>query len=45
MPGQMGGVLGRSDVLLKHHELVAAEPRHEILRAQHCAQAVGDGAQ
>ena len=44
-PGEAGGVLGRFDVLLKHHEFVAAEPRDEILRAQHRAQPVGDGAQ
>ena len=44
-PGQTGGVLVRFDVLLKHHEFVAAEPRHEILRAQHFAQAIGDRTQ
>ena len=44
-PGQAGGVLVRLDVLLEHHEFVAAEPRHEILRPQHFAQAVGDRAQ
>ena len=44
-PGETGGVLVRSDVLLEHHEFVAAEPRHEILRAQHLAQPVGDRAQ
>ena len=44
-PREMGGFLVRSDVLLEHHEFVAAEPRHEILRAQHVAQPVGDGAQ
>ena len=42
---QAGGVLVRLDVLLEHHEFVAAEPRHEILRPQHFAQAVGDRAQ
>jgi hypothetical protein len=35
----------RLDVLLEHHEFVAAEPRHEILRPQHFAQATGDRAQ
>ena len=44
-PGETGGVLVRFDVLLEHHEFVAAEPRHEILRAQHFAQPVGDRAQ
>ena len=39
------GILGRIDILLEHHEFVAAEARHEILRAQHFAQAVGDRAQ
>ena len=36
---------GELDVLLEHHELVAAEPRHEILGPQHLAQPVGDRAQ
>ena len=44
-PGQVGGVLRAADVLLEHHELVAAEARHEILRPQHVAQAIGDRAQ
>ena len=44
-PGQTRGVLVRFDVLLEHHEFVAAEARHEILRAQHVAQPVGDRAQ
>jgi hypothetical protein len=35
----------RLDVLLEHHEFVAAEARHEILRPQHVAQPVGDRAQ
>ncbi len=33
------------NVLLEHDELVAAEPRHEILGPQHLAQASGDRAQ
>ena len=44
-PGKARGVFGRMDVLLEHHELVAAEARHEILRPQHLAQPVGDRAQ
>ena len=44
-PGQAGGVLGGMDVLLEHDELVAAEPRHEILGPQHLAQPLGDRAQ
>ena len=44
-PGENGGILVRFDVLLEHHEFVAAEPRHEILRPQHVAQPVGDRAQ
>jgi len=44
-PGETRGILVRFDVLLKHHKFVAAEPRHEILRAQHFAQPVGDRAQ
>ena len=44
-PRQNGGILVRFDVLLEHHEFVAAEARHEILRAQHGAQPVGDRAQ
>ncbi len=44
-PGETGGVVGGMDVLLEHHEFVAAEPRHEVLRPQHLAQPVGDGAQ
>jgi hypothetical protein len=44
-PGETGGFLGRFDILLKHHKFVAAEPRDEVLRAQHRAQPVGDGAQ
>ena len=44
-PGETRRVLVRFDVLLEHHEFVAAEPRHEILRAQHVAQPVGDRAQ
>jgi len=44
-PGETRGVLARFDVLLEHHEFIAAEPRHEILRAQHFAQPVGDRAQ
>ena len=43
--GENGRLIGRFDVLLKHHEFVAAEPRHEILRTQHGAQPVGDRAQ
>ena len=39
------GVLVRADVLLEHHEFVAAEPGDEILRPQHVAQPVGDRAQ
>ncbi len=42
---EMGGIFVRPDVLLEHHEFVAAEARHEILRAQHVAQPFGDGAQ
>ena len=33
------------DVLLEHHEFVAAEAGHEILRPQHFAQPAGDRAQ
>ena len=44
-PGENGGILAGVDVLLEHDELVAAEARHEILRAQHFAQPVGDRAQ
>ena len=44
-PGETRGILARFDVLLEHDEFVAAEPRHEILRAQHFAQPVGDRAQ
>ena len=44
-PGQAGGLLVRTDILLEHHEFVAAEARHEILRAQHGAQPVGYRAQ
>ena len=40
-PGQTGRVVGGMDVLLEHHEFVAAEPRHEVLGPQHLAQAVG----
>ena len=36
---------GGMDVLLEHHELVAAEPRHEILGPQHLAQPFGHRAQ
>ena len=39
-PGQTGRVVGGMDVLLEHHEFVAAEPRHEILRA--AASRAGD---
>ena len=35
----------RMDVLLEHHEFVAAEPRHEILGPQHLAQPFGHRAQ
>ena len=35
----------RFDVLLEHHEFVAAEARDEILRTQHLAQPVGHRAQ
>ncbi len=44
-PRQHGGVLVRLDVLLEHDELVAAEPRHEILGPQHLAQPLGDRAE
>ena len=44
-PREAGGVIGGMDVLLEHDELVAAEPRHEILGPQHFAQAIGDRAQ
>src|SRR3984893_17564613 len=44
-PRQHGGVLVRIDVLLEHDELVAAEPRHEILGPQHLAQSLGDRAE
>ena len=44
-PGQARGVVGRMDVLLEHHELVAAEARDEILGPQHLAQPLGDRAQ
>ena len=40
-----GGLFARIDVLLEHHELVAAEAGHEIFRPQHGAQAIGDGAE
>ena len=43
-PGETRGILVGCDVLLEHHEFVATEPRHEILRAQHFAQPAGDGA-
>ena len=44
-PGEAGGILVRIDVLLEHHEFVAAEARDEILRPQHVAQPVGHRAQ
>jgi hypothetical protein len=44
-PGETGGVVGGMDVLLEHHELVAAEPRHEVLGPQHLAQPFGHRAQ
>src|SRR5690606_25392263 len=43
--GERGRLLRRPDILLKHHELVAAEPGDEILRTQHSPQPVGDHAQ
>ena len=44
-PGEARGVFIGDDVLLEHHEFVAAEARHEILGPQHLAQPIGDGAQ
>ena len=44
-PGEARGVFRGMDVLLEHHELVAAEPRHEILGPQHLAQTIGHRAQ
>jgi hypothetical protein len=44
-PCQHGCVVAAADVLLEHDEFVAAEPRHEILRPQHLAQASRDRAQ
>src|SRR5689334_16467617 len=42
---ETGGVLGAPDVLLEHHELVAAEAGDEILRTQHLAQPLGNRAE
>ena len=42
---EAGRLVGRADVLLKDHEFIAAEPRHEILRPQHRTQPIGDRAQ
>jgi hypothetical protein len=43
--GQGGGFLGRSDILLKHHDFVAVKARDEVVRTQLLTQPVGDQAQ